>query len=64
MFNIELSPDEVDFAVHMYMAIKGYTSDHRQYDTHYIDGLKQVTCVNVKPINANIDWIIEQIKSR
>lgn len=62
--NIELSPDEVDFAVHMYMAIKGYQSDHRQYDTHYRDGLKRVICVNVKPVNANMEWIVSQIRNR
>jgi len=62
--NIELSPDEVDFAVCMYMAIKGYKSEYRNYESHRKDGLQRVTCVNAKKIVPNIEGIINNIQNR
>ncbi|MEK4025405.1 hypothetical protein [Sporosarcina sp. FSL W7-1283] len=63
--NIELSAEDVDYAVEIYLAIKGYRSDARHYSTCGKTGGTTVKCTNVKLGEVkSIDEIVELVKSR
>jgi len=62
--DLTLTADEIDFAIYMYMAIKGYDTSRRQYTTNIREGLVGVTCHGVKKINPNIDKIVLGIQER
>lgn len=62
--NLELNSDELDLAVQVYLAFKGYISDSRIYGKRQgLDG-NYVLCTNIREGYADVDRIIEMIRSR
>jgi hypothetical protein len=64
--NIQLSDDDVQFAIGIYLALKGMksTSGNFVYCWNQRVGLKSVTVEDVKITNFDIDKLVECVKNR